>query len=170
MMRPEFRCEDAARNFYTAIGKSRDAIAEKTEITTPGKPIGSVLTISSFEDDHVTLKQMLHGLTRMVPQAHTYLQALERVRAEDISVLICERNLPDGNWKDVLSAVAIKSAPPSLIVACRLADEHLWAEVLNLGGYDVLAKPFDAKEVLWTVNHACCRRMADMRNVYTRVP
>lgn len=145
------------RAAHAAVDKQTDAIEARTRIPTPGQPTGSVLTISSCEDDHVTLRQMLQGLTRVVPLAHTYRQALERVRSHDISVLICERNLPDGNWKDVLSAIATQPAPPALIVACRLADEHLWAEVLNLGGYDVLAKPFDAKEVLWTVNHACCR-------------
>jgi DNA-binding NtrC family response regulator len=37
--------------------------------------------------------------------------------------------------------------PPNLIVTSRLADDELWAEVLNLGGYDVLAQPFDPQEV-----------------------
>jgi CheY-like chemotaxis protein len=37
--------------------------------------------------------------------------------------------------------------PPMLIVTSRLADDYLWAEALNLGAYDVLAKPFDASEV-----------------------
>jgi hypothetical protein len=32
-------------------------------------------------------------------------------------------------------------------VTFRTADERLWAEVLNLGGYGVLAQPFDANEV-----------------------
>jgi DNA-binding response OmpR family regulator len=36
-----------------------------------------------------------------------------------------------------------------------LADEALWAEVLNLGGYDVLTKPFDPKEVHHAVSMAC---------------
>jgi DNA-binding response OmpR family regulator len=45
--------------------------------------------------------------------------------------------------------------PPDLIVASRLADEYLWAEVLNLGGYDVLAKPFNAEEVRRVVGLAC---------------
>jgi len=39
-------------------------------------------------------------------------------------------------------------------VADRLADDALWAGVLNLGGYDVLAKPFNAKEVLHAVTAA----------------
>jgi hypothetical protein len=33
-------------------------------------------------------------------------------------------------------------------VTSRLADERLWAEALNLGAWDVLAKPFDADEVI----------------------
>ncbi len=36
----------------------------------------------------------------------------------------------------------------------RLADERLWSEVLNLGGYDVLLKPFEPGEVLRVVNSA----------------
>lgn len=34
------------------------------------------------------------------------------------------------------------------------ADDLLWAEVLNLGGYDVLQTPFEANEVLPVVNLA----------------
>jgi hypothetical protein len=33
-------------------------------------------------------------------------------------------------------------------VFSRLADESLWAQVLNLGGFDVLMTPFEAEEVL----------------------
>ena len=47
--------------------------------------------------------------------------------------------------------------PAPLIVGDRLADERLWAKVLNLGGYDLLAKPFNAKEVLHVVSTACRR-------------
>jgi DNA-binding NtrC family response regulator len=41
-----------------------------------------------------------------------------------------------------------------LIVTDRLADERLWAEVLNLGGYDLLLKPFDPEELLRVVSSA----------------
>ena len=36
---------------------------------------------------------------------------------------------------------------PVLIVTSKVADEYLWSEVLNLGGYDVLAQPLDRDEV-----------------------
>jgi hypothetical protein len=32
-------------------------------------------------------------------------------------------------------------------VSSRLADESLWAEVLNLGGYDLLQTPFEPSEL-----------------------
>jgi DNA-binding response OmpR family regulator len=61
-------------------------------------------------------------------------------------VVVCERDLPPGSWKDVLEQVTILSDPPSLIVTSRLADERLWAEALNLGAYDVLAKPLTERK------------------------
>jgi FixJ family two-component response regulator len=50
----------------------------------------------------------------------------------------------------------IKHLPhaPSLIVTSRLADNRLWAEAMNLGAWDVLAKPFDRSELLRTVTLA----------------
>ena len=69
-------------------------------------------------------------------------------------VVVCERDLPDGNWKDVLGITALLPCPPPLVVTSRMADDCLWAEVLNLGGYDVLAKPLDAQELRRTLNLA----------------
>jgi DNA-binding response OmpR family regulator len=62
--------------------------------------------------------------------------------------------LPPGSWKDVLEQVTILPDPPSLIVTSRLADERLWAEALNLGAYDVLAKPFDSAEAMRVIGAA----------------
>jgi len=43
---------------------------------------------------------------------------------------------------------------PSLIVTSRLADDRLWVEALNLGAWDVLAKPFDRSEVIRNMKSA----------------
>jgi len=67
---------------------------------------------------------------------------------------MCDAELPDGNWKTALNQIAYKAVPMPLIVASRLADCKLWAEVLNLGGCDVLALPFDHDEVIRSVSLA----------------
>ena len=41
-----------------------------------------------------------------------------------------------------------------LIVTSHAGDDALWAEVLNLGGYDVLAQPFDPSEVARVITSA----------------
>jgi DNA-binding response OmpR family regulator len=70
------------------------------------------------------------------------------------SVVICEHSLPDGSWPDILRTAQALPRSPALIVTSRLADDKLWAEVLNLGGQDVLAQPFRAEEVMWIVRSA----------------
>jgi len=74
-------------------------------------------------------------------------EALTHLSDNDTAVVICERDLPDGDWKLVLNRLDSLPAPPNLIVTSRLTGDELWAEVLNLGGYDVLAQPFEAQEV-----------------------
>ena len=49
------------------------------------------------------------------------------------------------------------SNPPLLVVASRLADDRLWVEALNLGAYDVLAKPYVSREVVRTFSCAWLR-------------
>jgi hypothetical protein len=47
-----------------------------------------------------------------------------------IAAIVCECSFPDGNgWKDLLAVLHDMINPPPLIVADRLADERLWAEV-----------------------------------------
>lgn len=70
-------------------------------------------------------------------------------------MIVCDRRLTDGSWRDLLVSIAKLHDPPPLIVTARHADERLWAEVLNLGGYDVLAKPLDALEVDRVLKAAC---------------
>jgi DNA-binding NtrC family response regulator len=81
-------------------------------------------------------------------------------------VVLCERDLPDGSWKDILEIVAPLDSLP-VIVTSRLADDRLWAEVLNLGGYDVLRKPLDQDEVSRSISlaweHCANRRDAAQR-------
>ena len=51
-------------------------------------------------------------------------------------------------WRDILSHIAELTEPPVVIVTSRAADADLRAEVHALGGYGVLAKPFQEEEVI----------------------
>jgi hypothetical protein len=83
------------------------------------------------------------------------------LRGQSIPVLLCERDHADGNWEDLLKATMRLPDPPNLIVFSRLADESLWAKVLNLGGFDVLMTPFEREEVLRVTFSAWSRWQRD---------
>lgn len=70
------------------------------------------------------------------------------------AVILCERDLPDGNWKTLLTSCETLPDSPMILVTSKTADENLWAEVLNLGGYDVLMKPYERGEVTRVIGMA----------------
>ena len=124
----------------------------------PGNGLVLTLFISSVPEDQVALRQIL-GPTHRVMPVDTCRQALDRLSDGDIPIVFCDRALPDGTWWDVLSQISSLPDPPLLIVTSRMADELFWAEVLNLGGFDVIATPFDSFET---------RHVALTATAYTR--
>jgi len=44
--------------------------------------------------------------------------------------------------------------PPVIIVASGMANDSLWGEVLNFGGYDLLMEPFERNEVYRVISLA----------------
>lgn len=84
------------------------------------------------------------------------LGAADRLlRQTTAGILIASEALPEGDsWREALRRTQQMESRPLLIVASRLADEGLWAEVLNIGAYDVLATPFDPREVYRVISFA----------------
>jgi DNA-binding response OmpR family regulator len=111
--------------------------------------------VSPSGEDHRALIEILRPAGWSVVCVRSYAQAARYLKWQEAPVVIASRDLPDGNWKTVLNLLTRMAFPPKLIVAARLADERLWAEVLNLGGFDVLAQPFNHAEVTRSVGHAC---------------
>jgi DNA-binding NtrC family response regulator len=115
----------------------------------------TLLAVSNEPEDPDTLAKILGDAKCKIRTARGCREALKALAEEWPSVIACDRELPDGTWRDLMSLLhAVKAAPPPLVVMSRHADERLWAEVLNLGGYDVIAKPFDTFEVSRVMNMA----------------
>ena len=126
----------------------------------PAKPISSptralsVLSISPLEEDHLPLQAIIRHSNWVLTQARDLASALAMLQQHEIAVVLCERDLLPGTWIDVLEQIHGLPNAPSLIVTSRLADDRLWVEALNLGAWDVLAKPYDRTEVLRSVKSA----------------
>ena len=124
-------------------------MTHRSEETIPS-PEGAavVLAVSPVPADRVRLREILSQGNWKLHEATSFCEALAFLRDQSVPVLLCERDHAGGNWEELLKATAKLPAPPKLIVFSRLADEALWANVLNLGGFDVLMTPFEPEEVL----------------------
>lgn len=114
----------------------------------------SVLTVSPFESDLVILSNVISHSAWIHRFARNLKEAREVLTHEDTHVVLCEALLPDGDWKALLDFTTELQTAPELIVLSRRADERLWAKVLNLGAWDLLTPPFQAKEVYRTIHYA----------------
>jgi DNA-binding response OmpR family regulator len=115
-----------------------------------------ILAIFPPGEDRTSLHNILGHSDWELQFTRTLEETQAALLAGPIAVVFAEGRLADGHcWKDILQELQVMSNPPVLIVADRLADDVLWAEVLNLGGHDLLTKPFNANEVLHAVATAC---------------
>ncbi len=108
----------------------------------------SVVVISHDVTNRSTLRKIFCEQGWGVRERRALSEFRRHLKPAWKGVILTECCLPDGTWKDVL-ALAHNVCPGSqVIVTSRLADEQLWADVLNRGGFDVLAQPLEESEVV----------------------
>lgn len=125
--------------------------------STPAPEKISILIVSPYAEDSTAMREIFHNSGWIIDRTAGAREAASYLTQRVPSIVICERDLPDGNWKDLLQKSDCFDEAPLMLVTSRNADEGLWAEVLNLGGYDVLVKPFDRSEVTRVVSMASRR-------------
>ena len=107
-----------------------------------------IVLVSPSVSEALPLQRILARAQSTVTWFPTCRAALAFLREHPAGVVVSQTEMTDGCWKDLLDALSRFTPPPNLIVSSRLAEDRLWAEVLNLGGYDVLLTPFEREEAL----------------------
>jgi two-component system, NtrC family, response regulator PilR len=126
---------------------------------------GKVLFVSPSAEDAGVLTEMLKPISIPLEQAPDLRRAKSRLDQEKYGVILTEARLPDGTWEDIMKVVDKARVYSTVVVTDPFADARFWADVLELGGYDVLAQPFCCSEVQRIISNALTpplehRRMA----------
>jgi DNA-binding NtrC family response regulator len=119
-----------------------------------GKEVIAVLSVSPIQDDHDTLASLLDHDQWRIHSALSLRSASAFLRAHVVPLVVCEHDLSPDTWTELLDETRLLAIPPVLIMTCRVADDSLWAEALNVGAYDVLARPLDRTEVTHVLSSA----------------
>jgi DNA-binding NtrC family response regulator len=113
-----------------------------------------VLTVTRSERDHCRLVDCFKGAGWSLKHALDVRSSAELLSTGEIDVVISDVDLPDGSWLDLLHCSGRIPKRPPVVVATDTLEPRLWAEALSCGAYDVLAKPFNTREVLHVVRSA----------------
>lgn len=119
----------------------------------------SALMVGEYETERILVHDVFRKLSWRLFEARDRRRALDCLDRHPVQVVLADGGPQPWTWKRVLNDLRQLAHPPQLIVTSRVADDSLWAEVLNIGGYDVLARPFEADELERVV--AAARRHFD---------
>jgi CheY-like chemotaxis protein len=133
-----------SRSAHLNAAKTVSICQQAVTVLTNGQE--TALLISPDEEDHEILKRLFQHNSWTLHHASSVNAASALLNEQATSVVITERDLRVGDWKGVLEVIHHLQKAPLLIVISRIADSYLWAEALNRGAYDVLAKPLDPTE------------------------
>ena len=121
------------------------------------------LLIGEYDDSRLLIHEIFRDCGWRLIEARDRKAALEHLDRERIHVVITNCETAGSTWRHWLRILSQRVRPPQLIVTSRKADDHLWSEVLNCGGYDVLPEPFRRDEIERVV--ASARRHYDPQPV-----
>lgn len=125
--------------------------AETAYSLSSGQPV-TVLAVACPADTE--LRRIVGHSRWTLLETSSIKEAAVRLEECPAAVIICQPELPDGTWKDLLDHTLCFRLPALLLVASIHADDGLWMEVLNRGGYNVISKPFDEHELVRLVSVA----------------
>jgi DNA-binding response OmpR family regulator len=105
------------------------------------------LLVGKYGNDRFLIEGVFRDAGWRLWKAPDRSSAIASLNRHPVHVVISEKDGPRWHWRNVLQDLRKLAHPPQLIVTSRAADDNLWAEVLNIGGYDVLPQPFNRDEV-----------------------
>jgi CheY-like chemotaxis protein len=68
------------------------------------------------------------------------------------AVILCDRDLPVGDWRETIRELAQRS--PCVLLVSSVVDDALWQEVVECGGYDIVRKPLEGEGVFRSIDEA----------------
>lgn len=124
----------------------------------------SILALMPDNSDRTAILQISERARWKLLVGDTLESAIDLLSNQEFAVILCDRDLPDLDWRDAIGTLAAKAPAASVILSSSVNDDYLWQEVIQCGGYDVLTKPFQEERVVKTISFAFWKTGLESRN------
>jgi len=134
--------------------------------------LGRLLVVDDSETNRTLLNRRLTRLGHTVEEAASGREALERIEAEELDVVLLDIMMPEMSGVEVLTAVRRRRSPadlPIVMVTARDASADL-VESLRLGANDYVTKPIDFPVLLARLQtQISLRRLSQRKDEFLRI-
>jgi FixJ family two-component response regulator len=120
-----------------------------SQTTNAEAPI-AVQAILTSQTDRAQLQSLFENAGWRI----SFSNSIEDTATQPAPVVIYDRDLPGGDWRQAIQQLAGSQPSRKVILASFVADDYLWEEVIHFGGYDILPKPFRESEVRHVIQFA----------------
>jgi signal transduction histidine kinase/AmiR/NasT family two-component response regulator len=117
----------------------------------------SVLIIDDDADFRSVVREELSHAGYVVSEAGGGEEGIERLRNEDVDVLVLDVQMPDKNGCEVLREARDMGVKSEVVVITAYPELDIAMECLRAGVFDLIEKPFAARMLLGSVSHAAER-------------
>jgi CheY-like chemotaxis protein len=139
------------RNFWQVIHSVFTGSTPSRKALPPR--IAVVAIVVSKHDRHVLESVSGHGLLEL-----HFVESCEEARtvANQLSapVILFDRDLPGAEWRTAVETLAASPHRACVVLMSSVVDDYLRQELFRRGGYEVLAKPLQADNVLRVIKLA----------------
>ena len=110
-----------------------------------------VLLASERDDDYQNLQALLHNTKWSVERAISWSDVSSFCNRVVNQVVLLDRHFQGSDWRRSLSSLPNPAANRCLILLSDVSDPYLWNELVQHGGFDVLARPFESSALFRTL-------------------
>jgi DNA-binding NtrC family response regulator len=113
-----------------------------------------VLLASERDDDYQTFQVLLEDTKWSVARALSWGEVSGFCGRVVNPVVLVDRHFQGSDWRFTFSSLLNTTANCCLILLSDVSDPYLWNELVQNGGFDVLARPFEPSAVHRTLAFA----------------
>jgi FixJ family two-component response regulator len=116
-----------------------------------------LLIVTSRPADLEELAPILQGTPWELTDASHVEDPLASLKAAAVPILLFDRDTAGASWQVTMQRLVKSRRGACVVLLSNVSDQYLWEEVVQNGGFDLLARPFRREQVLSTLMFAYAR-------------
>lgn len=157
----------AIASAFSKLRKQPDGqlVSGPRQLAVPGGPRHTfipILVASQRNEDHRRVRESLDKAGWLVVEARDWGAALRLTQCLVFPVIVCDRDFLEQDGQSAVRSLAGGWRTASVVLLTDRWDSDLWENLLQQGGFDVLARPLNKDDLLAVLDSAY-RQWADWR-------